>query len=299
MKTKYSFLSISLLIVSTTWMSCKKNVNLETIHPTYQELTESVFASGTITPKEMLIITAQQDGYIDEVYVNFEQDVKKGSKIVKINGTGSDFVGKYMQKYMAEYGALLQKSNMKIPTPSMPKLDDNYIFLKSSIAGRVNTLFKKKGDFIFAGEPIALISNGTKSIARLEISEEYVNFLKIGQEVVLSVKAMKSENIMGELVKIDPYVDSKDKKIKLIVAIKNMPKNNYIGLSVDADIIIRSKEKVLCIPIDYLQQGDSLMIQDANDKVSKIKVNIGTVSDNFFEINDKTINESTKIVKTQ
>ena len=62
------FKKIILFSLIIFFISCKKNV--EKIHPIVQDITESVYASGTIKSKNQYQVFSKVNGIIENIYVD-------------------------------------------------------------------------------------------------------------------------------------------------------------------------------------------------------------------------------------
>ena len=73
--------STHLLILSLFLVSCQQKS--ETASPTYKSLTEAVYASGNVFPKNEYKVVANADGYLQQQLVN-EGDVTKTNQLLFI-----------------------------------------------------------------------------------------------------------------------------------------------------------------------------------------------------------------------
>lgn len=70
-------------------ISCERSP--ETIHPKFESISESVYASGTITTADQYQVFPSAAGVIEKVFVKEGDAVKKGSLLAVLSGKVAEF----------------------------------------------------------------------------------------------------------------------------------------------------------------------------------------------------------------
>jgi multidrug resistance efflux pump len=177
-------------------------------------------------------------------------------------------------------------------TESQLKIQKEYYgdyFIKATKKGLVLNIFKEQGELAKRGEYLAKIGSG-KTIAKLFIAEEDINFIKLGQEAKISLNTDKENPVDAVISKIYPSFDVTEQSF--ILEADFIKKDNKIlaNTQLQANIIIAKKENALVIPSKFLSEDNKVTLADN----SEVKVDIGIKSGNWVEILGG-INESSSL----
>jgi multidrug efflux pump subunit AcrA (membrane-fusion protein) len=102
MKTRSGYFIVFILVLCS--VSCRRN--REVVSPVMAPITEAVFASGHIEPKDQFMLTALNDGYLKESRVVENEIVKKGQVLFV-----QDFTNPYIQQSAAKQNLDIAKEN--------------------------------------------------------------------------------------------------------------------------------------------------------------------------------------------
>ncbi|HLP12511.1 MAG TPA: efflux RND transporter periplasmic adaptor subunit [Flavobacteriales bacterium] len=151
-------------------------------------------------------------------------------------------------------------------------IDNSNFNVKSFINGMVYEVYKKKGESIRRGEPIALIGDAHKVYAKLVVDELDIARIKHGQKVLIRVDYDKEKIYHASVSKIYPKLTKEDQSFRVdAVFVDEQPPVLY-GLTLEANIVISEKTKTLTIPKSAIMDGDSvLVLENGEEKKRKIK----------------------------
>ena len=194
---KNTFLFFLLIIIC----SCKKNA--EKTHPIVQDITESVYASGTLKSKNQYQVFSKVNGIIENIYVDEGDLVKKGAPILSLINESSK-LNKENAALAAEFNAYTNNQN------KLQELKINIELAKS----------KLENDSLLFQRQAALWSNQIGSKAELEQRELVYENSKTTYEAAL----LRFDELNRQLT----FASSQSKK------------NLLISQSLDNDYIIRS-----------------------------------------------------------
>ncbi|MEM7552226.1 MAG: efflux RND transporter periplasmic adaptor subunit [Bacteroidota bacterium] len=154
---------------------------------------------------------------------------------------------------------------------------DDY-FLSSNITGVVLQVFKKQGDLVKKGEPLAKIGGG-KPMAKLLIAEEDINRIQLGQKVAISLNTDRENLKQATISRIYPAFDDIEQSF-ICEAIFDVEEKLYANTQLQANIIVDEKQQAMVIPSEYLLEGDSVITEDG----TSVTINIGIRNNEWVEV---------------
>lgn len=208
-------------------------------------------STGIIEPKEQVLLKAENDGIIEQIFIEEGKKVKKGEPILSLNSPTiyiekekilaefkeAEFVYKnYKELYakgIVSKKALLEKEKEYQVAKAKVEKIKKYV-LTAPVGGVIicnEELKLKKGDYIKKGELIAKIVDFNKLIIRSYIPEDKISKIKVGQKAIIEIKGVPYYKSIykGEVIKIIPEGKIRDKKIIFEVLIS-------IGTPINASI---------------------------------------------------------------
>jgi multidrug efflux pump subunit AcrA (membrane-fusion protein) len=164
---------------------------------------------------------------------------------------------------------------------------NSYYVLTSKADGTVLQVYKKNGEFVKRGETLANIGSG-KFIARLLVSEDDINRVKVGQLVLVELNTDKNNSHKAEVLKIYPAFDTQEQSFIVEAQFVDQIDNLKSGTQLQANIVIQSKSDALVIPSKYLL--DSSFVLNSKNEIMKVHVGIKTAewTEVLWGLTDKT-----------
>ncbi len=107
-------ISFALVILS----SCGKNTN--EVSPQYKDITEMVFASGSLEPNDIYNLTAQSEGYIVKLNITEGDIVKSGDVLAIVDNKQSVFSDKSATELLS-----ISQSNVSTNAPALIQAEAN------------------------------------------------------------------------------------------------------------------------------------------------------------------------------
>lgn len=136
--------------------------------------------------------------------------------------------------------------------------------LRSPVQGQVTEIKKRKGELVQPSLQDAAITLLPASPFEIEVDiyEEDVVKVKIGNLVDISLVPFPGEIFQGKVISIDPAEKLIERIVyyKVIIAFEEMPEGVKPGMTADLVIKTESRENVLIIPEDALQKKDGKQI---------------------------------------
>ena len=141
-----------------------------------------------------------------------------------------------------------------------------YNYLSAAINGVVLSVSKKQGDYVKKGDIIARIGAG-KLLAKLFISEDDIDRVKLGQSLLISLNTDKLKSYKAILTKIYPSFDTDQQSFIAEASFTEMPAILKANTQLQANIIVTEKKNTLVIPTNYLDKNHQVELKEGDKKV--------------------------------
>ncbi|MEY5047589.1 MAG: hypothetical protein RLZZ175_948 [Bacteroidota bacterium] len=345
-----------ILYISTAFIAFACNKTPEkVVKPVYKDITETVFASGTLSPNEQYNLTAQADGYLQNIRFN-EGDIVKANqvlgnvdnkannanalasreqlKIAELNASDNAPALQQLQsnitfveqklaqdlQQLKRYKALLESNSVsKVEVENFQITADNsqanlnslkkqyeslklqaqqqkitqeaanninavnqdFNQIKTLVAGKVLKRFKQTGDYVRKGDVIATIGNQGSIVAKLNVDENSINKVKVGQKTLIKLNTQKNKVYEGTVSEILPLFDEATQSFVCKVVFNTELDFKIAGTQLEANIIVGQKAKALLIPRSYLGFGNKVKLK-GNTELTEIKT--GIISTEWAEV---------------
>jgi len=175
---------------------------------------------------------------------------------------------------------------------SQIKLLENKIYqsyLRSPVDGQVIKIDKRKGETVGATEKIITVMPDDPFDIEVNIYEEDVVKINVGNPVEISLVAFPEKKFQGRIVSIDPAGKLIEGVVyyKVTISSENLPNEVKPGMTADLVIKTASKENVLIISQDLIQKKEGKFIvqvlKDKNIESREIKIGLEG-KDNIVEV---------------
>jgi multidrug resistance efflux pump len=342
-----------LLVCSLAFVAC--GGNKQEIQPVRKNITETVFASGSIEAIDKYNLSAQTEGYLLDLFVQDGDSVSTGQLLARIDNSSTEAQAASTQQQLA-----LAEQNVSANGPALKELENNIAFAEKKVAqdklvferysrlivsdaastiqlessklnyensvsnlnalkeryksvkqqaemsklvlqasaktqqnaaqfnelkalenGKVAKILKKKGDFIRKGDAIAQMANMNTLVAKLNLDENSIEKVKIGQTAHIRLNTSKDQVIEGTVLRIYPLFDEPSQSYLVDVKFNSPLNFNVLGTRLEANIDISTKENVLLIPRNYLSFSETVLVKGEEDPR---KVKVGIRSTEYVEI---------------
>lgn len=148
-------------------------------------------------------------------------------------------------------------------------------------SGTVIKKIKGTGDFVKRGDIIATVANSSKTIAVLNIDENSISKIKVGQQVFLQLNTDKNKTYTAQISEILSAYDEQTQSFICKAIFQEPLEASLFGTQLEANILIGEKKKALLIPRSYLGFGNRVNVKGKEDYVI---VRPGIISADFVEI---------------
>lgn len=165
-----------------------------------------------------------------------------------------------------------------------------HIAVTSPIAGAVQEVNVKTGQFVQAQTPMFEIVNTEDVHADLMVFEKDLSKIKVGQEVKLVVESLGGMELDAEIISISRSFDRDRKAIHVHAEINNKPENLIPGMYVRGRILVEQSQTT-ALPEDAIgKDGDELYAFKAEREgkawsFQPVKITTGASSSGWIAVN--------------
>ncbi|WP_430815658.1 efflux RND transporter periplasmic adaptor subunit [Carboxylicivirga sp. RSCT41] len=217
--------------------SAAKLAEIQTSVVALGEPNKSIYMQGKLHVDERRIaeLTARFGGRIEELFVNFTgQEVRKGQKLATIYSPNlvsaqrelieaSEFKADNPSLYKASRAklkswGLTERQVDKIEASGEPEVNFNVL---SPITGTVTMRHVALGDYVKEGTALFKVADLTKLWALFDAYETDLPWIKIGDKLNFSLRALPGEEFKTKVTYVDPFIDAKTRVAKVRAEIGN------------------------------------------------------------------------------
>jgi multidrug resistance efflux pump len=147
--------------------------------------------------------------------------------------------------------------------------------------GLIVKLNKRVGDFVKKGDVIAVMASPKAIVAELNVDENSIRKVQIGQKVHVQLNVNKEKVIEGAVATIYPLYDEATQSFLCDVVLKDNLDFGILGTRLEANIDIVTRENALLIPRKYLSYQNTVQLKGEKDPKA---VEVGIRSSEWVEI---------------
>ena len=155
--------------------------------------------------------------------------------------------------------------------------------IHSAIGGRIEKWFVKEGDYVKKGDVIAVIADENKVEGVLNVDENSIGKVKIGQTVFVQLNTNKNEVYNAKVSEILAAFDEQTQSFICKVIFDKPLNTSLYGTQLEANILVGEKKNALLIPRNFLGFGNKVMVKGKDEAII---VKTGIVSTEYVEILD-------------
>ena len=186
-----------------------------------------------------------------------------------------------------QYQQVLQQSKQNyINTENQLKNNQVVLGYNKLVVPQKGTIIKKlkfSGDYVKKGDVIAVIADENKVEGVLNVDENSIGKVKIGQTVFVQLNTNKNEVYNGKISEILAAFDEQTQSFICKVIFDKPLNTSLYGTQLEANILVGEKKNALLIPRNFLGFGNKVMVKGKDEAVI---VKTGIVSTEYVEILD-------------
>lgn len=241
---------------------------------------------------------------VDDAKRNYDRQ-KALFEASAISQTDLEAAEKTLNTAKADYNSGLAnietaKANIAAQNVTIANYQDNLnnAVIKAPINGVISEKSLNIGQMTSQGSTLAKINDISSIYAIIQVPQEKISSVKIGQEATVTVEG-NDKTYNGTVQTMDLSADATARVFNCKIKIDNSDKTLYPGVYAKVELISLEKTQVITVPINALVGGEgdySVFIND-NGTAKKQKVTIGETDKNNVEITSG-INNGDQIICT-
>ena len=186
------------------------------------------------------------------------------------------------QQYEASLAQLdVAKDNLRIVDTN---IRDHSIF--APFDGIVGIRRADMGEVVAPGQLILSLYNLEKLNAQVQVAENDISDVKIGQSAKIIIDALNGEELEGTVTKISGAPDSSTRLFDVHIGFKTIRDNVKPGLFLRGKILVGTKDNIIVLPTQVLSKEGSQysVFVVENNKAIKKQVRLGDRAEDKVEI---------------
>jgi HlyD family secretion protein len=121
------------------------------------------------------------------------------------------------------------------------------------------------------------------------IDEVDASQLRTGLPARITLDAFRGRTFMATLTRIAPYVQELEKQARTVdvdLKLQAVPEDVplLVGYSADAEIIVETREKVVRVPVEAVQEGDRVLVVNAEQRLESREIKTGVSNWTYREV---------------
>lgn len=161
------------------------------------------------------------------------------------------------------------------------KVIQNYNRVVVPESGTIIKKLKNTGDYVRKGEIIATIANEQKVEVVLNVDENSIGKIKVGQTVFVQLNTDKNKIYNGKISEILAAFDEQTQSFICKVNFDKTLNSSLFGTQLEANILVREKKDALLIPRNYVGFGNKVNVKGKDEYVI---IKTGIVSTDYVEV---------------
>ena len=261
--------------------SKKADLDTQNAQLTYQLSTEnSRYIQDRIAEIEMKVQAAKDKLTLDESILNRNKKVRALEGIsevdfekIELTYKSSKINYESTKKQLAQLKAQLENDqNRNSNRLKYSQNSQSDYSIKSAFTGRLFDVLVKEGSLVTNQTPLAIIGKSDSFLLELEVDENDMVRVTIGQKVVVTMDSYKGQTFDATVDKIYPIMDERSRTFKIEAHFVNPSQKLYPNLTAEGNIVIKTKKNAITIPRSYLVDNQYVLVNE--DEKRKVKIGL-------------------------
>lgn len=157
----------------------------------------------------------------------------------------------------------------------------NFNHITATVGGTVIKKLKSKGDYVRKGDIIAVIADDQKVEAVLNVDENSIGKIKIGQTVYVKLNTDRNKVYNGKISEILSAFDEQTQSFICKATFDNALNASLFGTQLEANVLVGEKKNALLIPRELMGYGNRVNVKG---KEQPVIIKSGIVSTDYVEV---------------
>ena len=276
----------------------KKKTNVRVQEVDLESLSIQSTYVGNLLPNQRVIMRSEIDGVIENIYFDEGEEIVKNKKLVDISTKELSLKLKIAlaDSKLAESNLnrdeKLAKKNL-IPNAQLDqtrtfaerallnkelaKISLNKSLINSPLKGTVKTRFVKVGEFVRKGDRLAEILEVDRILVKVNIPEQEILQIKIGQKVDITLYILGNKKFEGQVKKIGLEADASNRTFPVQIEVDNRERELRPGMLARVTFTQRVDKDQVVVPRHTIMERDTgrIVYVVDNGKAFQREVSIG------------------------
>ena len=276
----------------------KKKTNVRVHEVDLESLSIQSTYVGNLLPNQRVIMRSEIDGVIENIYFDEGEEIVKNKKLVDISTKELSLKlkialadSKLAESNLNRDEELAKKNlipNAKLDqtrtfaerasfNKELSKINLNKSLIKSPLKGTIKTRFVKVGEFVRKGDRLVEILDVDRILVKVNIPEQEILKIKIGQKVDIVLYILENKMIEGQVKKIGLEADSSNRTFPVEIEVDNSERELRPGMLARATFTQRVDQDQVVVPRHAIMERDMgrIVYVVDNDIAIQRKVAIG------------------------
>ena len=272
---------------------------VSTIKAEAQDWQTEVAAVGSVRAVRGADLSAEVAGIVDAVQFENGADVKAGQLLVRLR-SADDAAELASLKASAEVAETVYKrdqAQLEAQAISQAVLDNDAATLKSAkaqvakqqalldkkvikapFAGRLGLRAVDEGQYLTAGAKIVTLQTLDPVYVDFQVPQQSLAQLKTGQSVNIVSDTFPDTTFTGEILAIDPKIDSDTRNVQLRARVQNPQRLLLPGMYVNAQVQVGNSNRYVTLPltaVTYNPYGQTVYVVSHGDSAAPVPADAG------------------------
>ncbi|TYQ16001.1 UNVERIFIED_CONTAM: RND family efflux transporter MFP subunit [Acetivibrio alkalicellulosi] len=191
--------------------------------------------------------------------------------------------------------ARINKENLEASRAQLRQAEAAYNVAKSQLEntivtspvdGYISMLNVNAGELVSSAMPAATVVEISEIFVDINVVENIVNQLKVGDKYNVYIRSVQQEPFIGEIMSVSPNADPRTQSYLTRLKVSNENKLIKGGMAAQVEIVTYATDEVLTVPIESVvnQNGRNYIYIVEEDKALRKEVTTGASNDSLMEI---------------
>jgi len=255
---------------------------VQVVQPTRSTAVEAIYATGSVEPTVMLPIAPRVAGTLASLEADEGSQVRKGQVLARLEDTDLSSTvdelsarARYAREQFERTEDLVQRgfvssteldrtrSDLDAADASLRRARTlrDFTALRAPADGVIIRRDGEIGQYLAAGQGLFYLSCCAPLRASVEVDEEDIVRVHVGQKVVLRTDALPGRTLDGEVSQVTPKGDPVARSYRVRIRLAD-PAALKVGMTVDANLIVAERANALLVPSAAVQGGHVWIVRD-------------------------------------
>ena len=268
--------------------------SVQVVQPVRATAVEAIYATGSVEPSVMLPIAPRVAGTLAEIRVDEGSQVKRGQVLARLEdkdlrSTVEELTARarYARENFERTEDLVRRgfvspgeldrtrSDLDAADAALKRAHNlrDFAELVAPADGLIIRRDGEVGQYLAAGQTLFTMSCCAPLRVSVEVDEEDILRVHVGQRAVLRTDALPKTTLEGEVAQITPKGDPVSRSYRVRIRMQD-PAALKVGMTVDANLIVAEHSDAILVPSAAVQAGNVWVVREGRLQRQPVKVGV-------------------------